>query len=215
MMKTEAQQTAERIFQDGLMAIVPGGYPIATLLEIGDALLASPILAMAVTRPSTHALDGVNLLRQRFGEHMLIGCDMVSSLEQAGAAVAAGAQFLLTPHLEPALLRYAAERDVLCLPGVFTRRELLRALAADCHSVAFYASESHGAALLEGLTRPLTPLRILARGAVTLSNIGDYARAGAGAVGIGAELILGVDQSMTDLILRARQLRKLWEAGLG
>lgn len=215
MMKTEAQETAKRIFRDGLVAIVPGGYPIATLLEIGDALLASPIQAMAVTRPSTHALDGVNLLRQRFGEHMLIGCDMVTEVEEAGAAVAAGAQFLFTPHLKAELLRFAAERDVLCLPGVFTRRELLRALAAGCHSVAFYASDSHGVAHLERLAHPISPVRILARGQVGLTNIGDYARAGAAGVGIGAELILGVDQSMTDLILRARQLRKLWEAGLG
>jgi 2-dehydro-3-deoxyphosphogluconate aldolase/(4S)-4-hydroxy-2-oxoglutarate aldolase len=207
-----AEQTADRLFKDNLIAVVPGLYEISDLLRIGDALLAAPILSMLITTNSSNALDGINLLRQRFGEHMLIGADSVRTVKHAAIAVAAGAQFLLAPRLNLAVAEYAARRDVLYAPGVFTAQELASAQAANCSVVTFHASISHGPETLRGLTACAGSVRIIGRGNVNEDNITRFAAAGAAAVCLSGTLITGPDQPMHKLIRRARELRDRWEA---
>ena len=76
-MGSNITSTTQFICDEGLIAIVRGSVPAAKLLEIGDALLASPVLVMAVTINGTDALDAIALLRQRFGEHVLVGAGTV------------------------------------------------------------------------------------------------------------------------------------------
>ena len=86
-------RSTEFVLENGLVAIVRGNFPAQKLLQIGDALLAAPVLVMEVTLNTTGALEGITLLRERFGENMLVGAGTVRTVQQFRDAVAAGAQF--------------------------------------------------------------------------------------------------------------------------
>jgi 2-dehydro-3-deoxyphosphogluconate aldolase / (4S)-4-hydroxy-2-oxoglutarate aldolase len=205
------QKSSEFLRAEGLVAIVRGNFPAQKLLEIGDALLASPVLIMEVTLNTSGALDGIGLLRERFGDKMLVGAGTVRTVEQFDAAVAAGAQFTVSPNLDLATVERSLAADILHLPGVFTPTEAETAYVAGCKLVKLFPSEVVGPRYLKALRAPLDDIGFIPTGGITPDNVGEYIRAGAVAVGLGSALITGPDQPMSDLISRARAIRAAWK----
>ena len=91
-MTTSINATVKQLRANGIIPIVRGDFSAQKVLEIGDALLASPVLAMEVTMNTPGALDLIEMLRARFGDHMLIGAGTVRTVAQFHDAVSAGAQ---------------------------------------------------------------------------------------------------------------------------
>lgn len=209
---TSIQDATTFVLDEGLIAIVRGNFPAAKLIEIGDALLASPVLVMEVTLNTTGALDAIRLLRDRFGDQMLVGAGTVRNVAQFDQAIAAGAQFTVAPNLDLPTVQRAQAQDILHLPGVFTPTEAQTAFAAGCKLVKLFPSEVVGPRYLKAIRAPLDDIQFIPTGGITPENVGDYIRAGAAAVGLGSALITGPGQPSDDLITRARAIRAAWKA---
>jgi 2-dehydro-3-deoxyphosphogluconate aldolase/(4S)-4-hydroxy-2-oxoglutarate aldolase len=209
--KTSIARSTEFVLETGLVAIVRGNFPAQKLIEIGDALLASPVLVMEITLNTTGALEGITLLRERFGDRMLVGAGTVSTVQQFHDSVAAGAQFTVSPNLDMATVEASLAADILHLPGVFTPTEAQQAFVAGCKMVKLFPSEVVGPKYLKAIRAPLDDIKFIPTGGITPDNVGDYIRAGAAAVGLGSALITGPDQPMDDLIKRARAIRAAWK----
>lgn len=209
--KVSIAKSTEFVLETGLVAIVRGNFPTPKLLQIGDALLASPVLVMEVTLNTTGALEGISLLRERFGEKMLVGAGTVRTAQQFRDAIAAGAQFTVSPNLDMATVEAALAADILHMPGVFTPTEAQQAFVAGCKLVKLFPSEVVGPKYLKAIRAPLDDIKFIPTGGITPDNVGDYIRAGASAVGLGSALITGPDQPMDDLIKRARAIRTAWK----
>ena len=188
-----------------------GNFPTAKLIQIGDALLASPVLVVEVTLNTPGALEGIKLLRERFGDKMLIGAGTVRTVAQFQEAVAAGAQFTVSPNLDIPTVEASLAADILHLPGVFTPTEAQQAYVAGCKVVKLFPSEIVGPRYLKAIRAPLDDIKFIPTGGITPDNVGEYIRAGAAAVGLGSALITGPDQPMDDLIKRARAIRTAWK----
>ncbi len=206
-----AVATAQRLQENGIIPIVRGSFSAPKVLEIGDALLAAPILAMEVTMNTPGALDLIGMLRQRFGDQMLIGAGTVRTVAQFDAALAAGAQFTLAPGLVTAVIARATERGVLHIPGVFTASEVELAHSLGCPLLKLFPADFGGPNYLKALRAPLDDVALVPTGGVSPENAAAWAKAGAAALGVGSCLITGPDQPMSDLITRARTLRRAWE----
>lgn len=204
-------RSTEFVLDNGLVAIVRGNFPTAKLLQIGDALLASPVLVMEVTLNTTGALEGISLLRERFGDKMLVGAGTVRNVQQFRDAVAAGAQFTVSPNLDMATVEAALAADILHLPGVFTPTEAQQAYVAGCKMVKLFPSDVVGPKYLKAIRAPLDDIKFVPTGGITPDNVGEYIRAGASAVGLGSALVTGPDQPADDLIKRARAIRSAWK----
>lgn len=100
-MTSNIERTAKQINLGGIIAIIRGDYPLDKLIEIGDALLAAPVLAMEIILNSSNALEAITKLHERAGENMLIGAGTVRTVEQTRAALEAGAQFTVSPGFNP------------------------------------------------------------------------------------------------------------------
>jgi 2-dehydro-3-deoxyphosphogluconate aldolase/(4S)-4-hydroxy-2-oxoglutarate aldolase len=209
--KTSIARSTEFVLDNGLVAIVRGNFPTQKLLQIGDALLVSPVLVMEVTLNTTGALEGITLLRERFGDKMLVGAGTVRTVQQFRDALAAGAQFTVSPNLDMATVEAALAADILHLPGVFTPTEAQQAFVAGCKVVKLFPSEVVGPKYLKAIRAPLDDIKFVPTGGITPENVGEYIRAGAAAVGLGSALITGPDQPMDDLIKRARAIRNAWK----
>jgi 2-dehydro-3-deoxyphosphogluconate aldolase/(4S)-4-hydroxy-2-oxoglutarate aldolase len=166
---------------------------------------------MEVTMNTTGALDGISLLRERFGDKMLVGAGTVRTVQQFRDAIAAGAQFTVSPNLDMATVEASLAADILHLPGVFTPTEAQQAYVAGCKVLKLFPSDVVGPKYLKAIRAPLDDIQFIPTGGITPDNVGEYIRAGAAAVGLGSALITGPDQSMDDLIKRARAIRTAWK----
>ncbi|MCB0117176.1 MAG: bifunctional 4-hydroxy-2-oxoglutarate aldolase/2-dehydro-3-deoxy-phosphogluconate aldolase [Caldilineaceae bacterium] len=211
-MTTSINATVKQLRANGIIPIVRGDFSAQKVLEIGDALLASPVLAMEVTMNTPGALDLIEMLRARFGDHMLIGAGTVRTVAQFHDAVSAGAQFTLAPGFRPAVVEAAQAKDILHIPGVYTPSEIEEAWAMGCPLLKLFPADFGGPAYLKAVRAPLNDVALVPTGGVSADNAAAYAKAGAAALGVGSCLITGPDQPMNDLITRARALRAAWES---
>ena len=205
--------TGQRIKECGLIAILRGDFSVDELLRIGDALLVGTVTAMEVTLNSPSALIALPELRKHFSDEMLVGAGTVRDSLQARRAIEAGAQFMVAPNFEAETVAVAHSQDVLHIPGVFTASEVQAAFAAGCRLLKLFPMEFFGPVYLRALRAPLDDVDFVPVGGVSLENIGEYARSGAAAVGLGRQLVSGREQLPADLSVRASALRHAWLEG--
>ena len=202
----------EQIKDFGLIAVLNSDLPVQEVIEVGDALLASPILVMAISLQSRDALDAVAELRQRYGEHMLIGVDDVTTAQEVDDAWRSEGQFLISPGYSEAVMDQARRRGVLLLPGVEDRAGVEAAASAGCRMLNYRPAGDPGRERLAELTTRFPDMDFVASGGVELANVADFARAGAAAVIIGNQRLPHIAWSAATLITQTRALRAAWEA---
>lgn len=188
---------------DGMRPAIPdairdvGVVAIGRRLEAGrvaiiaDALVAGGVRAFELTlnEPEGPVLASITELARRFSEtHLLVGAGTVLSIEAAERAINAGARFLVSPHLDIELVRWAADRGVPFLPGALTPSEILAAWRAGAVAVKLFPASVAGPALLRELRGPLPQIPLLPTGGVTLESAPGFILAGALGVGMGGWL---------------------------
>ena len=206
-------EMTRRIKDEGIVAIVRGDFPAQKVVEIGDALLAAPVLVMEVTLNTRGALELIGMLRARFGENMVIGAGTVRTAQQFDAAAAAGAQFTVAPGSNSEVIAQAGTADILHIPGVFSATEADRARADGARLLKLFPADIGGPAYLKALRAPLDDIEFVPTGGIGPENAAAWANAGAAAIGAGSSLVTGPNQPMADLIERARALRRAWQSG--
>lgn len=202
------ETTRQQIRDCGIIAILRGDYSVDDLLRIGEALLAGTVTAMEVTLNSPSALMALPQLRQQFDDRMLIGAGTVRTPSQVRHAVDAGAQFLVSPNFDAESVAVAHSQGVLHLPGVFSPTEAQNAVAAGAQMLKLFPMDFFGPAYLKVLRGPLDDVDFVPTGGVTFENIGEYARFGAAAVGMGGQL---VGTTVAEITPRALALRQVWQ----
>lgn len=206
----DTQGMMQCIREEGLVAIVRGGFALEEILTIGDAMLAAPLRLLEVTLNTPDAFAAIAGLRTRFGDSMVIGAGTVRTPDQTWEALRAGAQFLVAPNLDVQCVRMAQAKDILMLPGIFTPTEAQRAADAGCRMVKLFPCP--GTDYLKALRGPLNDLEFIPTGGINADNIAAYRRAGAVGVGIGGSLIGPGKVDQAALITKARTLTRNWKA---
>lgn len=130
----------------------------------------------------------VRELRSRFPDCQ-VGAGTLRNAAQTEAAIAAGAQFLFSPHTDGALLQRAIAAGVPAIPGALTPTEILAAWQAGATAVkVFPVSALGGDRYLRSLRAPLAGVPLVPTGGVDASNAGGFLAAGAVAVGVSGGL---------------------------
>ncbi|WP_020618691.1 bifunctional 4-hydroxy-2-oxoglutarate aldolase/2-dehydro-3-deoxy-phosphogluconate aldolase [Paenibacillus daejeonensis] len=154
-----------------------------------QSLIDGGIRLMEVTMNTKGATGLIHSWRGAFGEKAAIGAGTVLDVEMAKEAIAAGAQFLISPNLDEAVISYGAERDVPVWPGVMTPTEIVKAWKAGAEAVKVFPMASLGLGYLKEIRAPLNHIPMIATGGVDLDNIRAFIEAGAVGVGMGSKLV--------------------------
>jgi 2-dehydro-3-deoxyphosphogluconate aldolase/(4S)-4-hydroxy-2-oxoglutarate aldolase len=157
--------------------------------KAAKALIDGGIKMMEVTMNTEGALSMISRWRDNFGELAAIGAGTVLDLEMAREAVAAGAQYLISPNLDEAVVSFGMERGVSVWPGVMTPTEIVKAWKAGAEAVKIFPMGTLGWKYLAEIKAPLNLIPMIATGGVDLDNLPDYFNAGAIAVGMGSKLV--------------------------
>ena len=106
----------------------------------------------------------------------------------ATAAVEAGARFLVSPHTDGELIRWAVARRIPTFPGAFTPSEILAAWRAGASAVKLFPASTVGPSYVRELRGPLGDIPLIPTGGVTAETAGAFIAAGALGVGVGGWL---------------------------
>lgn len=137
-------------------ALVDGGLPVAE-----------------VTFRTAAAADAIAIMAER-GD-VLVGAGTVLTPEQVDRAVAAGANYIVSPGLSRAVVERAQEHGVPALPGCVTATEITAALELGLSTVKFFpAGTSGGAPAIKALAAPFGGVSFVPTGGVSASNLADY-----------------------------------------
>jgi 2-dehydro-3-deoxyphosphogluconate aldolase/(4S)-4-hydroxy-2-oxoglutarate aldolase len=183
------QDTVARIEQLGLVPVVRA--PSAEVaLRAARAVFAGGIDVLEITMTVPDALAVLRRLAAELGDRVVLGAGTVLDAEAARACIAAGAQFVVAPGLDLAVVRTAQELGKPVVPGALTPTEVITAWHAGADMVkVFPCSAVGGAAYIRALKAPLPRVKLLPTGGVDRDTAADYIRAGASALGIGAALV--------------------------
>jgi 2-dehydro-3-deoxyphosphogluconate aldolase/(4S)-4-hydroxy-2-oxoglutarate aldolase len=146
----------------------------AQAVPLARALLAGGVPVIELTLRSDAALDAVRAIAAEV-PGVVVGAGTICSAAQAEAAVAAGAQFLVSPGSTDRLLDDLAELAVPFLAGVATPSEMLRLLERGItEAKLFPASAVGGTALLKTVAGPLPQLRFCPTGGISAASAPEY-----------------------------------------
>jgi 2-dehydro-3-deoxyphosphogluconate aldolase/(4S)-4-hydroxy-2-oxoglutarate aldolase len=192
----------EAIVRSGVVAILRA--PTADAFgAVSDVLVAAGITAIEVTLTSRGALNALAGLHRQLPPGVAVGAGTVLSLDDAKAAVDAGATFLVSPVHLPALDGF----PVPVYPGAFTPTEIFTAARGGAPLVKLFPASAVGPRFLRDLRGPLPDIRIMPTGGIEIADVATWLSAGAAAVGLGGPLIgdAATGGSLTDLAGRARR----------
>jgi 2-dehydro-3-deoxyphosphogluconate aldolase / (4S)-4-hydroxy-2-oxoglutarate aldolase len=151
----------------------------------------------------------------------LIGAGTVLDPANAKECIAAGAQFIVSPALNPKTIAFCNSEDIVILPGAMTPTEVLTAWNAGGDMIKIFpAGEIGGAGYLKALKAPLPQIKMVPTGGVSLSTARSFLAAGADALGIGSDLVnsaalkQGQDARITEKATQFVQIVKEFRGGV-
>jgi 2-dehydro-3-deoxyphosphogluconate aldolase/(4S)-4-hydroxy-2-oxoglutarate aldolase len=176
-----------RLQQQRAIAVIRAADPEQGL-AMARAVAAGGMQLIEITWNSTEPAALVRHLR-RVLPHCSIGAGTVLSEAEAEAAIAAGANFCVSPHTDPRIIQVCQSRRVPVVPGALTPNEIVTAWAAGASVVkVFPISTAGGAAYVRNLQGPLGHIPLLPTGGISLDHSVALVQAGAIGVGLSSSL---------------------------
>jgi 2-dehydro-3-deoxyphosphogluconate aldolase/(4S)-4-hydroxy-2-oxoglutarate aldolase len=157
--------------------------------EVASAAVAGGIRALEITLSIPGALGVIQRLTERFADDdVIFGAGTVLDGHAAWSSIQAGAQFLVSPNLNPEMIRVANRYQIATISGAYTPTEILNSAEAGADIVKLFPTEAGGIPYTKALLAPLAQIPILPAGGVTTANVGDWFAAGVAAVGVGSAI---------------------------
>ncbi|HKH01175.1 MAG TPA: bifunctional 2-keto-4-hydroxyglutarate aldolase/2-keto-3-deoxy-6-phosphogluconate aldolase [Bradyrhizobium sp.] len=185
----DKQDVLGRIKEIGLVPVVRAS-SAEEALQVIEAIKAGgmPILEITMTVP--RAVSVIEQVIAAYGDEVVVGAGTVLDPETARACILAGAQFVVSPALNIETIALCRRYGVAVMPGALTPTEVLQAWTAGADFVkVFPAGALGGASYLKALKAPLPQVELIPTGGVSLKTAADFIKAGASALGVGADLV--------------------------
>ena len=172
----------------GVVAVLRADRPDA-LVQVAQAIGRGGIGAVEITLTTPGALDAIGECANRLGDEILLGAGTVLDPETARAAILAGAEYIVTPTLNPDVITLCRRYDKVVIPGALTPTEILTAWECGADIVKVFPATAVGPRYFKDVKAPLPQIDLIPTGGVDLDNAGDFIRAGACAVAVGGNLV--------------------------
>lgn len=171
--------------------------PLLGILRGGDIDLVEPLVACVVeagletfeiTLNTPGAFAMIERMRAVAGDRLQVGAGTVLEAEQVGRALDAGATFIVSPTLVPAVVAECGRRQIPTFPGAFTPTEIHAAWKAGAAMVKLFPAKAVGPGYIREVRGPFADIDILACGGVSADNLDAFFAAGAAAVAFGGSV---------------------------
>jgi 2-dehydro-3-deoxyphosphogluconate aldolase/(4S)-4-hydroxy-2-oxoglutarate aldolase len=156
--------------------------------QMAKAVAAGGMELIEITWNSDRPAELISQLRQELSA-CTVGTGTILTVDQLRQAIASGAQFLFTPHVDPVLIHAAVDRGIPIVPGALSPTEIVTAWMAGASCVKVFPVQAlGGVSYIKSLQAPLGNIPLIPTGGVTLENAREFIAAGAIAVGLSGQL---------------------------
>ena len=171
-----------------LVAIIRGVTP-GEAVDIAGALYEGGIRIIEVPLNSPEPLKSIRRIADALGDQALIGAGTVLQPEQVGEVRESGGRIIVSPSMNPAVIRATVEAEMVSSPGIFTPSEAFGALDAGAHTLKLFPAEAASPRVVKSM-RAVLPKDVpfLIVGGVTPESIAGWLDAGADGFGLGGGL---------------------------
>ena len=157
----------------GIVPVIKLENPKDSLL-LGKALVEGGLPAAEVTFRTKAAAESIALLKKEFPA-LTTGAGTVLTIEQAEAAMAAGASFIVTPGFNPRIVDFCLAKGMPVMPGINSPSQVEQGLERGLKLLKFFPAEvSGGVKMLKALHGPYADVSFVPTGGIDTSNLESY-----------------------------------------
>lgn len=188
------ERIIESVKENKLIVIVRG-VEKEKLIPLAEAMYAGGVRLMEITYDATGKItdgetaENIRMLSAHFDGRMFIGAGTVLTTRQAELTKAAGGGFIISPNVDEAVIRKTRELSMVSMPGALTPSEIQNAHRFGADFVKLFPITNMGVSYVKAITAPLSHIKLLAVGGVSLDNMDEYKKAGVCGFGLGANII--------------------------
>ena len=186
-----AQSVLERIYEEKIIAIVRG-IPSGKIAALAQALAEGGVSCIEVTFDQTNpeeTLTSLRTIKSELGDRICLGAGTVMTVEQVEQAAQAGAEYMISPNVDEAVIRATKALGKVAIPGAMTPTETAFAYQCGADIVKLFPAGLLGPAYIKAVKAPLKHIPVSAVGNITIENCADFIQAGAVGVGVGGNLV--------------------------
>ena len=166
-------QILERIKKTGIIPVVviedkKDAEPLA------EALCKGGLPCAEVTFRTAAAAEAIQLMKNAHPE-MLVGAGTVLTIDQVDTAIAAGAEFIVSPGFDSVIVDYCLEKGIVVLPGCISPSEAVIAVRKGLSVIKFFpAEQAGGLPFIKAIAAPYTTLSFMPTGGINPENVKEY-----------------------------------------
>lgn len=163
----------EQIYKIGIVPVikiddVEDAYPL------GKALCEGGLPVAEVTFRTEHAKEAMRIMNEKL-PMMLLGAGTVLTTKQVDDAIEVGAKFIVSPGLNPEIVKYCINKNIPVIPGCANASDIEVALSFGLDIVKFFPAETLGGLkMIKALAAPYTNVKFMPTGGVKENNIVEY-----------------------------------------
>jgi 2-dehydro-3-deoxyphosphogluconate aldolase/(4S)-4-hydroxy-2-oxoglutarate aldolase len=144
-----------------------GAVPLARALMAGGLPVAEVTFRTAAAEASIKAMAGI--------PEMIVGAGTVLNVETVKRAVDAGARFIVSPGLNPKVVKYCVDQGIAITPGAVTPTEIEAAMDLGLSVVKFFPAEVYGGLkAIKALSAPYGMIKFIPTGGVNAANLAEF-----------------------------------------
>lgn len=183
----DKEKVIQKIEETGIVAIVRAK-SVDSAKKLVHAILEGGINTVEVTFTLNAASEVISQLKKEFNNDIIIGAGSVLDPETARIAILAGAQYIVSPNLNPDTIKLCNRYRIATMPGVMTPTEAVTAMELGADVLKIFPAGLFGPRVVKDFKGPLPHAKLMPTGGVTVDNAHEWIAAGACALGVGSEL---------------------------
>lgn len=143
-------------------------------VPLAKALCEGGLPIAEVTFRTECAKDAIAAITKEVPE-MLVGAGTVLTVQQVDDAIEAGSKFIVSPGLNPAIVKYCKQRGIMIIPGCSNPSDIECAIELGLDVVKFFPAEAAGGIkMIKAMAAPYTKVKFMPTGGINAKNINDY-----------------------------------------
>lgn len=182
------QEILKTVFDEKVVAVVRVE-DSEKLKKVINAIYEGGVKIIEITMTVPNAISMIEKMNAEFGDKVLIGVGSVTDKQTAIDAISAGANYVVSPVTKKEVVETVLKLDKPVMPGAFTPTEALNAFEMGADIVKIFPADVLGMNFFKGILAPMPQLKLMPTGGVSLTNAGEWLKAGACAVGVGTALL--------------------------
>lgn len=189
-----SQAVLNKILEGKIVAIVRG-ISSDKIVDLVEAMVKGGVNCVEVTFDQSseegkqNTLKAIKAIADNFGDRVCVGAGTVMTVEQVRQAVEVGAEYIISPNIDPEVIAETKRLDKVSIPGAFTPTETAYAYSLGADIVKLFPAGILGTAYIKALKAPLKHIPVTAVGGVNPSNCAEFVKAGCVGVGVGGNLV--------------------------